>query len=203
VEGQPDTISGTIRKADASLSPDAVSYEAFTELALSYFRELYGTAQRLTRNTIDADDLVQDTYHLALLHYRELRSLTHCRPWLYRILRRRAVTQYRRQRSGVAVGPMSGEVSDSGETVASPTFDDDLLEHISLQEIRDAINALPADLRVVMMLRDIEGFSYAEIADIEECPVGTVRSRIARARGRLMRKLQTHAADRGIGHNTA
>src|SRR5574340_126036 len=132
VKCNPDTIGGTFPNAGASLSEDAVPHEAFTEIALSYFRELYRSAQRLTRNATDADDLVQDTYQLALLHYRELRSLAHCRPWLYRIMRRRAVTQYRRQRSGVTVGLTSDGVAEAGETFASPTGDDDLLEHVSL-----------------------------------------------------------------------
>ena len=69
---------------------------------------------------------------------------------------------------------------------------------ISLQEIRRVIDSLPADLRVAVTLCDIEGFTYAEIADITDTPVGTVRSRIARARGKLMNKLRTHAEECGI-----
>jgi RNA polymerase sigma-70 factor, ECF subfamily len=141
---------------------------------------------------------VQETYHLALQHYRELRSLAHCRPWLYRILHRQAVTRYRRQRSGPQLVLIEGGVDEDGESAPPATLDNDPLEQISLQEIRGAIEALPSELRVAVTLCDIEGFSYAEIADITDCPVGTVRSRIARARAKLMTKLQTHAIECGL-----
>ena len=150
-----------------------------------------------------ADDLVQETYQLAFQHYGELRSLAHCRAWLYRILHRQAVTRYRRQRSGPQLVLIDGGADDGEPATPSPAFDSDVLEHISLQEIRRAIEALPSDLRVAVTLCDIEGFTYAEIADITDTPVGTVRSRIARARGKLMRKLQTHAEECGIRRKTS
>lgn len=175
-----------------------VPYEEFTEVALSYLNQLCFAAQRCTRNGADADDLVQDTYHLALQHYRELRSLAHCRAWLYRILHRQAVTRYRRQRCGPPLVLIGGGVDGNGEAELPAALDGDLLEYISLKEIRDAIEALPSELRVAVTLCDIEGFAYAEIAEITDCPVGTVRSRIARARARLMTKLRTHAEECGI-----
>jgi len=75
---------------------------------------------------------------------------------------------------------IDGGADDAGEAAAPATFDGDLLEYISLQEVRAAIEALPSDLRTAVTLCDMEGFTYAEIADITGCPVGTVRSRIAR-----------------------
>ena len=82
------------------MDASAVPYEEFAEVALSYLNPLYSTARRLTASPADADDLVQETYQLAFQHYRELRSLAHCRAWLYRILHRQAATRYRRERSG-------------------------------------------------------------------------------------------------------
>ena len=180
------------------MSSGTIPYEEFAEVALSYLNPLYAAARRLCRDPSDADDLVQETYRLAFQHYRELRSLAHCRAWLYRILHRQAVTRYRRQRSGPQLVLLDGGADDGGESAPPATFDSDPLEQISLQEIRGAIEALPSDLRIAVTLCDIEGFTYAEIADISDCPVGTVRSRIARARAKLMTKLQTHAMECGL-----
>lgn len=180
------------------MSSGAVAYEEFAEVAVSYLNQLYGTAHRLARNAADADDLVQETYYLAFQHYNELHSLAHCRAWLYRILHRQAVTRYRRQRSGPLLVLIDGGADDGSEETAPPALHGDLLEQISLQEIRGAIDSLPSDLRTAVTLCDVEGFSYAEIAEITDCPVGTVRSRIARARAKLMTKLRTHAEECGL-----
>jgi RNA polymerase sigma-70 factor (ECF subfamily) len=98
---------------------------------------------------------------------------------------------------------VDGGADDSEYARPQAPLTDDLLEHISLQEIRSAIEALPSDLRVAVTLCDIEGFTYAEIADITDSPGGTVRSRIARARAKLMRQLQTHAEECGIRRKKA
>lgn len=180
-----------------------VPYDEFAEVALSYLNQLYFAARRLAGNSADADDLVQETYQLAFQHSGELRSLAHCRAWLYRILHRHAVTRYRRQRSGPQLVLVDGGADDSEYARPQAPLTDDLLEHISLQEIRSAIEALPSDLRVAVTLCDIEGFTYAEIADITDSPGGTVRSRIARARAKLMRQLQTHAEECGIRRKKA
>ena len=185
------------------MNSQTVPYDEFSDVALSYLNQLYFAAQRLTGNSADADDIVQQTYELAFQHYGELRSLAHCRAWLYRILHRQAVTRYRRQSSGPQLVLIDGGADDSEYARAQAPFDGDQLEQISLQEIRGAIESLPSDLRVAVTLCDIEGFTYAEIADITETPVGTVRSRIARARAKLMRKLQTHAEECGIRRKKA
>ena len=185
------------------MTSGTIPYEEFAEVALSYLNPLYAAARRLCRDPSDADDLVQETYRLAFQHYRDLRSLAHCRAWLYRILHRQAVTQYRRQRCGPQLLLLDGGADDAGATAPPAALDGDLLERISLQEIRDAVTALPSDLRTAVTLCDMEGFTYAEIADMTGCPVGTVRSRIARARAKLMTRLQTHAEECGIRYKTA
>jgi RNA polymerase sigma-70 factor (ECF subfamily) len=185
------------------MSSGTIPYEEFAEVALSYLNPLYAAAQRLCRDPSDADDLVQETYRLAFQHYRDLRSLAHCRAWLYRILHRQAVTQYRRQRCGVQLLLLDGGADETGAAAPPAALDGDLLERVSLQEIRDAVAALPSDLRTAVTLCDMEGFTYAEIADITGCPVGTVRSRIARARAKLMTSLRTHAEEYGIHRKTA
>jgi RNA polymerase sigma-70 factor (ECF subfamily) len=200
---RPALLAGTFRSSDACMSSSTIPYEEFTEVALSYLNQLYAAAQRLCRHPSDAEDLVQETYRLAFQHYRDLRSLAHCRAWLYRILHRQAVTQYRRQRCGPQLVLLDGGADDAVAAAPPEALDGDLLERISLQEIRDAVAALPSDLRTAVTLCDMEGFTYAEIADITGCPVGTVRSRIARARAKLMTRLQTHAEEYGIHRKTA
>jgi RNA polymerase sigma-70 factor, ECF subfamily len=195
-----DKMSGTFRGADASPDPGTVPYAEFAEVALSYLQQLSSTARRVSANAADADDLVQETYLLALQHYRDLHSLAHCRAWLYRILHRQTVTRYRRLQSGPAPALVlrSGGTDGGEHSPRSDSCDDNPFEQVSLQEIRNAIEALPAELRMAVSLRDIEGFTYAEIADLTDCPVGTVRSRIARARAKLMTALRAHAEDCGI-----
>jgi len=180
-----------------------VPYEEFAEVALSYLNQLYSAARRLSSSPADADDLVQETYQLAFQHYGELRSLAHCRAWLYRILHRQAATRYRRERSGPQLVLINGGAEDDDFAPPQGPLDGDVLEHISLQEVRRIIDSLPPDLRVAETLCDIEGFTYAEIADITDSPVGTVRSRIARARAKLMSKLRTHAEECGIRRQTS
>ena len=177
-------------------------HQEFTEVALSYLNQLYRVARRLTPTAADADDLVQETYRLAFEHYRELRSLAHCRAWMYRILHRQLATLYRRSRAGTALVLIEGG-ADADQQPASPPSTDDALEHMALQEVRNAINALATDLRIAVTLCDIEGFSYEEIAEIVDCPIGTVRSRIARARAKLMTHLQAQAAACGIRRKQA
>jgi RNA polymerase sigma-70 factor (ECF subfamily) len=191
------------RNREVVMSSPTVAYDEFADVALSYLNQLYFAAQRLTGNSADADDIVQQTYELAFQHYGELRCLAHCRAWLYRILHRQAVTRYRRQSSGPQLVLVDGGIDDGEYARPQTPFDGDLLEHISLQEVRSAIEALPSDLRLAVTLCDIEGFTYAEIADITDTPVGTVRSRIARARAKLMRKLRTHAEECGIRRKTS
>lgn len=198
--GKPQHLDLT---GEGVMNSSTVPYGEFTEVALSYLNQLYSAAQRLTGSSADADDLVQETYELAFQHHGELRGLAHCRAWLYRILHRQAVTRYRRQRSGPQLVLIEGGADDAGYPHSQSTLDADMLEHVALQEIRSAIDALPPELRDAVTLCDIEGFTYAEIADITDCPVGTVRSRIARARAKLMRKLQTHAEECGIRRKTS
>ena len=186
------------------MSADAVSYDEFSEVALSCLNQLCVAARRLTRNSADAEDVVQETYGLAFQHYRELRSLAHCRSWLHRILHRQVATRYRRACSGPQFVLIDGGTLDAiDEIPVAVAGEGDMLARLSLQEVRAAIDALPSDLRVAVTLCDIEGFTYAEIALITECPVGTVRSRIARARAKLIRKLRTHAEECCIGRRTS
>lgn len=168
-----------------------VSREQFAEVAIACFQQLRRAAYRLAGNAADADDLVQETYRLAFQHCRELRRLDHCGAWLRRILKRQAVSRLRRQ----LAGPRLTLLDEDQRYASCPG---DMTSQIALREVYGAIQALPPDLRSALTLSEINGFRYAEIAAMTACPIGTVRSRIARARERLMASLRPHAEECGL-----
>ena len=155
--------------------------EEFSELALSYLEEIAAFARRLTGNTADADDLVQATFERAFESWRGLRESAACRAWLFRIARNLFVDGRRatavRSRLSLAEGSESG----------APAFivPSEAVERLTARELEAALNHLPGDQREALLLCDLWGFQYAEIADIIGAPIGTVRSRIARARSRV------------------
>ena len=173
-----------------------VSREEFAAVAVACLRQLRRTALRLAGNAADADDLVQETYRLAFQHSRELRQVERCSAWLRRIMERQAVSRLRRQLAAPRLVLLRrGDIDQIGRS-ASP--DADPAAQVALREVYTAIQALPPDLRLALTLSELNGFRYDEIAAIAQCPLGTVRSRIARARARLMRTLAPHAEECGL-----
>lgn len=171
-----------------------VSREEFAEVALACLQQLRRAACRLAGNVADADDLVQETYRLAFQHCRELRRVEHCGAWLRRILRRQAVTRLRRR----LVAPRLLPLGEEQNRIPSASADE-MTSHLALREVYAAIQALPPDLRLAVTLSEINGLPYAEIAAIAGCPIGTVRSRLARAKARLMAALRLQAEECGLG----
>jgi len=160
---------------------------------------LYNAAVRLTGNDHDAEDLVQETYLHAFEHADELRSLAACKVWLFRIMRNRFISQYRTARARPELVLVEGELEKL------PAADDAALQleraalaRMSRPAIEKALARLPEDMRTPVTMCDIEGFSYHDISEIVGCPIGTVRSRIARARGYLARALAVEAGSLGI-----
>jgi RNA polymerase sigma-70 factor, ECF subfamily len=155
--------------------------EEFNALALSYLEEIAAFARRLTGNDADADDLVQAVFERAFRSWRELREPAACRAWLFRIARNlfldgRRASAVRSQLTLAA----DTETSESALIVPAET-----VERLTGRELETALGHLPADQREALLLCDLWGFRYAEIAEIVRSPIGTVRSRIARARNRM------------------
>jgi RNA polymerase sigma-70 factor, ECF subfamily len=162
---------------------------AFEADALSYLDGLYATALRLTRNEDDAEDLVQDTYVKALRFAGRFESGTNLKAWLYTILH----NTYRNQRRDAARDPVASD-TDPVEHVAELPARGDTPEQILLKgtldaELQTAFNSLPEAFREAVWLRDVEEFSYGEIAQMVQVPIGTVMSRIARGRRLLYERL--------------
>ncbi len=175
----------------------------FAELAMEHMPALYSAALRMTRNSSDAEDLVQETFLKAYRAFDSYTDGTNLRAWLYRILTNTYINAYRSAQRRPEVTDVE-DVEDlylyrrlspsdggrSAEDVALEGFTDD--------EVKAAIEALPDAFRIAVLLADVEGFSYKEIAEITDAPIGTVMSRIHRGRRALQKTLHTFAEARGL-----
>ncbi len=172
--------------------------ERFEEIALVHINLIYRCALQMTKNESDAKDLVQETYLKAYRFFDKFRTDTNCEAWLFTILRNifiNAIHRERRHPQTICLPEMeergmefSGD-ADPEDIVFGSLFDDD---------VTAAMNSLTIEYRTVVLLADIEGFSYREIADRVGCPIGTVMSRLSRGRRLLKKRLQDYAARRGF-----
>jgi RNA polymerase sigma-70 factor (ECF subfamily) len=157
----------------------SVTREEFNVLALSYLEEIAAFARRLTGNPADADDLVQATFERAFKSWRRLRDPAACRAWLFRIARNLFVDG---RRASAVRAQLS--LADAAELPPAFIVPAETVERLTARELEDALGRLPEEQREALLLCDLWGFRYAEISEIVGSPVGTVRSRIARARSR-------------------
>jgi RNA polymerase sigma-70 factor (ECF subfamily) len=168
--------------------------------------DLYGAALRLARNEADAQDLVADALANAWTGLDSLHDRAAFRGWLFRILHNCFLSRYRSAR---VRGPEESLDDESGfslfERLHQPFLlwwgsnpEQEFLDKLLRDDLARAVDALPEAFRAVMVLADLQGFSYREIADVLGIPVGTVRSRLARARSSLQRALWEHAVDAGL-----
>jgi RNA polymerase sigma-70 factor (ECF subfamily) len=159
---------------------------SFQQLALRHLDLLYGAAVRASGNRERAEDLVQETYRIAFQKSHTLRDPAACRAWLLRILHNVHIDEIRRSRRLVVVGDELPELPDP-RTLGDPV--DSTSARITLERLDVALAALPEDTRWLFWLREIEGLAYTELAEVFDVPVGTIRSRLARLRARLVVEL--------------
>ncbi|MBX7154548.1 MAG: sigma-70 family RNA polymerase sigma factor [Candidatus Kapaibacterium sp.] len=177
----------------------------FERETLPHMNSLYQYAMRLCRNSDDAEDLVQDTYLKAFRFFDKFERGTNCKAWLFRILKNSFINKYRSDKREPDVVDYS-DVEEFYEQIKSTYTDTSNLEHTLFSamledEVDAALNSLSDEFRSVIQLCDIEEFSYEDIADILQIPIGTVRSRIHRARNILAAKLYLYAQKRGYTNN--
>jgi RNA polymerase sigma-70 factor (ECF subfamily) len=190
--------STTVRRA----LTDPERREAFVRDAVPYLDQLYSAALRYTRNPADAEDLVQETFVRAYDKFHQFRPGTNLKAWLYRILTNNYINRYRRQQrrpeevSADADPDFSLYDRIAGSTAAST--EQQVLEQLTDAEVTQALSDLPEQFRIAVYLADVEGFSYAEISEIMDTPIGTVMSRLHRGRSRLQRALYRYAQERGL-----
>jgi RNA polymerase sigma-70 factor (ECF subfamily) len=179
--------------------------DPFESEALSFLDALYRTALRMTRSEAEAEDLVQETYIRAFRFRAQFTPGTNLKAWLFRILTNTFINQYRRK----AARPETTELDDVDESIlyrhmrdvspgsSSPDPEAELIDSTLSSEVKEALEALPEKFRTTLLL-DVEGFSYKEIAEMLEIPIGTVMSRLHRGRKVLQKRLYDVARERGI-----
>jgi RNA polymerase sigma-70 factor, ECF subfamily len=173
-----------------------VTRDEFAVLALGYLEELTAFARRLTGSFSDADDLVQDTFARAFQAWRTLREPRACRAWLFCIAR----NQFLNDKRAATARPVLQLVEIDPELQELPSLSPETVERLDARALEAALARLPHDQRETVLLRDLWGFEYEEIADITAVPVGTVRSRLARGRGRVIAALAGLIEERTRGH---
>ena len=177
----------------------------FTRDALPYLDQLYGAAMKMARNPQDAQDLVQETFAKAFASFGTFTEGTNLKAWLYRIMTNSYINVYRRKQREPYLGAVD-ELEDwqlggaeSTTAMSSRSAEAEAIDRTPSGVVTEALNALSEDFRIVVYLADVEGFSYQEIADIVERPIGTVMSRLHRGRAKLRQTLGEYAREQGIG----
>ncbi len=173
---------------------------------MPYMSSLYSAALRMTRNPADAEDLVQETYLRAYRGFGSFQQGTNLKAWLYRILTNTYINAYRAKKRR----PDEAEL-DEGEDLylfrrlggleaarAGRSAEDELMDFFTDAEVKAAVESLPEQFRLAVLLADVEGFSYKEIAEILDIPIGTVMSRLHRGRKALQKRLFEFARDRNL-----
>ena len=178
----------------------------FAEDTEQYMSSLYSAALRMTRNRADAEDLVQETYLKAYRAYASFREGTNLKAWLYRILTNTFINTYRAKRRHPDETELE-EVEDFylyrrlgglEAAAAGRSAEDEVLDSFTDDEVKQAIESLPENFRITVLLADVEGFSYKEIAEITGVPIGTVMSRLHRGRRALEKALHEFGMAQGL-----
>jgi RNA polymerase sigma-70 factor (ECF subfamily) len=175
----------------------------FEREALVHMDAIYSSALYMTRNERDAEDLTQETFYKAFRNFHQFQVGTNCKAWLFRIM---VNTFLNKSRRGVREMTFLDdiEIADADATILSEQSahllspEAGYLATMFSETVRTALESVPADFRTAVVLADLQDFSYKDIAEIMDCPVGTVMSRIFRGRRLLQKKLQDYAVQQGI-----
>src|SRR5262245_26700495 len=173
----------------------------FEREVMPHLQSLYGVALRMTRNEGDAEDVVQETTLRAYRFFDSVEAGTNCKAWLFRILTNVFCNRYREREREQEI-MLEAEASDAnvGQFVGGAPRDAEtaLLGRMLSRDVERALAAVPSEFRLAVILADLEDFSYKEIAEIMDCPAGTVMSRLYRGRKILQKLLLEYAVEQGI-----
>ncbi len=190
--------------AQAAATDDEALRERFDREVLPLLPSMYGAALRLTRNPTDAEDLVQETVLRAFRGFSGFKEGTNLKAWLYRILTNGFINTYRKKQREPQIvdGPDDLEewylFDRIGAQGAEGSAEDAVLDRMPDEDVKRALESIPENFRIPVLLADVEGFSYKEIADIMSTPIGTVMSRLHRGRKALEKALWDTAKERGL-----
>ena len=178
----------------------------FTKEAMQFAPQLFSTAMRMTRNRSDAEDLVQETFIKAWRSFHTFQTGTNLRAWLYRIMTNTFINKY----NSKLRKPTETELDEVEElylykrlgsidqSKLSSSAEDQMLELFTDDEVKNALEELPETFRLPVLLSDVDGFSYKEIAEMLDIPLGTVMSRLHRGRKLMQKMLYEYAKERGL-----
>jgi RNA polymerase sigma-70 factor (ECF subfamily) len=171
------------------------SSHKFSSEAMEHIDALFGYAMALTRNRAEAEDLVQETYLRAVRAANQLAPDSNIKSWLFVIMRNAWLNQLRHRQTGPRFVELETE-----EIVTDVSLNPHVvyLRKIEREQVQEAIAQLPANYREIIVLRDLEGYSYQDIANLLDCPAGTVMSRLARAREKLKERLSSWYSHRKL-----
>ncbi len=182
-----------------------VAPSRFDQEALVHLDVLYGAAMRYTRDPRDAEDLVQDTMVSAYRFFGGFEAGSNCKAWLFKILTNTFINKYRRRvrerevQTQIVEDDARSLISEEAREASRDPERFMPSSNLLSEDVKRALDAVPTDYRMAVVLCDLEDFSYKEIADIMDCPVGTVMSRLHRGRRLLQRSLREYAVAQGIG----
>jgi len=175
----------------------------FQALAFEHVDSLYNTAVRMTKNALDAEDLLQDVYLRAFRFFHRFERGTNFKAWIFKILTNTYINQYRKKINKpyqVDLEKIKYNYDDKEATAQTSAQESERLDYETLfdDEIKSALQQIPHEFRVVVLLADVESFSYKEVAKIIGCPIGTVMSRLSRGRKQLQNYLREYATKGGF-----
>jgi len=187
--------------------PDGDGQDAFHEEAIPHIDALYGTALKMTKDEQEAEDLVQETMLKAYRYFDKYENGTNCKAWLFKIMHNTFINRYRKSqnRKEYLVDDENhrslqerAEADERHPFVGEFEDEEDLYFKMFGDEVKEALSDVPDHFRIVVLLADLQDFAYKEIAEIMDCPIGTVMSRLYRGRRMLREELGDYAEGEGI-----
>jgi len=187
---------------DEGILVDNISEDVFTNETLPHRNALYNYALKISGNSDDAQDLVQETYYKAYRHFDKFQTGTNSKAWMFMILKNSFINVYRKSKREPYKLDYE-QIQNFYENVKSDrsqtnNLDTEYFNNLFDDELTEAIDQLPTKMREVFLLCDLDGNSYEETAELVGCPIGTVRSRLHRARHMLQEILFDYAKDKGF-----